>query len=61
VRRYSRGLMFSTDTTDKLYVDSMAKLLDASNVKVWFHALLLAMDQPFEETPSLLILDDFNA
>ena len=56
-----KGLMFSTDTTDELYVDSMAKLLEASKVEGWLNALLLAMDQPFEETHSLLILDGFNS
>jgi hypothetical protein len=43
-----QGLMLSCDTTDKLHVDKMAKLLDAP-------PLLLAMDQPFAESRSLLI------
>jgi hypothetical protein len=56
-----KGFMMSSDTTEDLYVSSMAKLLKASKVEGWLNALLLAMDQPLGETPSLLILDDFNS
>ena len=52
--------MVSTQASSGLYVENLAEMLKATKVKGWFHALLLGMDEPKEELPSLLVLDDFS-
>lgn len=58
--RNIQGFMVSTQASSGLYVENLAEMLKATKVKGWFHALLLGMDEPKEELPSLLILDDFS-
>eukprot|EP00977_Amphora_coffeiformis_P016225 scaffold4957_cov152-Amphora_coffeaeformis.AAC.5 len=55
-----KGFMVSTHRVNQPYVETMASLVEASSVKGWFHALLLAMNEPAGSLPSLLILDDFT-
>lgn len=55
-----QGLMVSTKASTGLYVEILAGLLDASSVKGWLHVVLLALDEPRNRVPSLLILDDFD-
>mmetsp|Transcript_787 Transcript_787/g.2296 ORF Transcript_787/g.2296 Transcript_787/m.2296 type:complete len:340 (-) Transcript_787:1611-2630(-) len=58
--RTLQGLMVSTQASSGSYVEVFADLLEASNTKGWLSALLLAMNEPHDRLPSLLILDDFS-
>jgi hypothetical protein len=55
-----QGLMVSTKRSTGLYVEILAGLLGASSVEGWLHVLLLALDEPRNRLPFLLILDDFD-
>jgi hypothetical protein len=60
---YLKGLMIGGDgIADENYMDSMGLALGADReLDGWIHAVLLAMDEPDEHQPSILILDDFNS
>ncbi|KAL3902420.1 MAG: hypothetical protein SGARI_005844 [Bacillariaceae sp.] len=58
--RTLQGFMISTHASSGSYVEILAELLEASNTKGWLSALLLAMNEPHDRLPSLLILDDFS-
>jgi hypothetical protein len=55
------GLMLTGQDLDDDYMTQLSTHLGATAVNGWIHALLLAMDEPENLEPSLLILDGFNS
>lgn len=56
-----KGFMVTGQMIDTDYTSVLAKKIGATGVEGWIHALLLAMDRPLNEQPSILILDSFNS
>ena len=56
-----KGFMLTGQNPNNDYVSQLSAHLGATAVKGWVHALLLAMDEPENLEPSLLILDGFNS
>jgi hypothetical protein len=57
-----QGFMVSSDSfgTDMI-MENLCNLFGAKSVDGWIHAMILAMDEPQEQFPSILILDGFNS
>jgi hypothetical protein len=51
----------SAETFDDDVMGNLCLRLGADSVAGWIHAMLLAMNEPPGEFPSILILDGFNA
>jgi hypothetical protein len=56
-----KGFMLTGQALDKDYMSELSAHLGATAVKGWVHALLLAMNEPGNLEPSLLIPDGFNS
>ena len=56
-----KALMLTGQARHNDYMSQLGDQLGATGVHGWIHALLLAMDQPENLEPSLLILDGFNS
>lgn len=56
-----KGLMLTGQARHSDYMSQLGDQLGATGVHGWIHALLLALDQPKNLEPSLLILDGFNS
>ena len=55
-----KGIMITGDGMERDYASKMTSELGVNNVNGWLHALLLALDQPKNQHPSILLLDAFN-
>jgi hypothetical protein len=53
--------MVSAECFQDDVMGNLCRLLGADSVEGWIHAMLLAMDEPPHEHPSILILDGFNS
>lgn len=56
-----KGIMFTGDMMKDNIPAGICEKLKASSIDGWIHALLLAMETPAEEHPSVLIIDSFNS
>ena len=56
-----RGVMFTGDMMDDNIPGGICEKLEANSIDGWIHVLLLAMETPAEENPSVLIIDSFNS
>lgn len=56
-----KGIMFTGDMMKDNIPDGLCGMLEATSIGGWIHVLLLAMETPPEERPSVLILDSFNS
>lgn len=56
-----KGFMLTGQALDNDYMSQLSAHLGATAVNGWVHALLLAMDEPENLEPSLLVFDGFNS
>lgn len=58
---YIKGFMLTGQTLDQDYMPQLCERIRASGVNGWMLALLLALNEPMTNRPSILILDGFNS
>lgn len=56
-----RGFMLTGQSLASIYYQSLGCALKATDVEGWIHALLLVLDEPKGQQPSILILDGLNS
>jgi hypothetical protein len=59
---FIQGFMVSAESFgNDMIMENLCNLLGGKSVDGWIHAMILAMDEPQEQFPSILILDGFNS
>lgn len=56
-----KGVMFTGDMMKDNIPEGISEKLEANSIDGWIHVLLLALETPPEERPSVLIIDSFHS